>query len=166
MNKLHVDVWTPNETNIRITPLSPGKEFSIVLTPLNLNTWNSYDLDLTAFTGVVMSDIFQFKVDGGTGKIVYLDNLYFYNSNPSAIKELTTNGLNVYPNPVVNTMTVAAQSNISQVLVRNLLGQVIKTVKANGVEQTLDMSTVAAGNYLLTVKMTDGTMSTRKIIKN
>ncbi len=165
MNKLHVDVWTPNETNIRITPISPSKEFSIVLTPLNLNVWNSYDLDLSAFTGVVMSDIFQFKLDGGTGKIVYLDNLYLYNSNPSAVKSLTVNGINVYPNPVVNTITIAAQTSISQVIVRNLLGQVVKTVKANGVEQTLDMSTVAAGNYLLTVKKVDGTMSTQKILK-
>ncbi len=166
MNKLHLDVWTPNETNIRITPISPAKEFSVVLTPLNLNAWNSYDIDLAAFTGVVMSDIFQFKIDGGTGKIVYLDNLYLYNSNPSALSDVTSQALNVYPNPFANTVTIAAQSNISQVTVRNLLGQIVKTQKIDGMQQTLDLSTIAAGNYLLTVKMTDGSMATRKIVKN
>ncbi|MEA4839811.1 MAG: T9SS type A sorting domain-containing protein [Bacteroidales bacterium] len=166
MTKLHLDVWTPNETNIRITPISPGKEFSVVLTPLNLNTWNSYDIDLTSFTGVVMSDLFQFKVDGGTGKIVYLDNLYLYNSNATAVADVTTQGLSVYPNPFADHVTVAAKSNISQVTVRNLLGQIVKNLKANSQEQTFDLSTVVAGNYLMTVKLTDGSMTTQKIIKN
>jgi len=121
---------------------------------------------LTSFTGVVMSDLFQFKVDGGTGKIVYLDNLYLYNSNATAVADVTTQGLSVYPNPFADHVTVAAKSNISQVTVRNLLGQIVKNLKANSQEQTFDLSTVVAGNYLMTVKLTDGSMTTQKIIKN
>jgi len=88
-----------------------------------------------------------------------------YNSNPSALSDVTSQSLNVYPNPFANTVTIAAQSNISQVTVRNLLGQIVKTQKIDGMEQTLDLSTIAAGNYLLTVKMTDGSIATRKIVK-
>lgn len=89
MNKLHIDVWSADATTFQITPISPGpKEFLYTCTPLNLNTWNSYDIDLTSFTGVDMSGVFQFKVVGnGT---VFLDNLYFYDSTSAVDSQAPT----------------------------------------------------------------------------
>lgn len=89
MNKLHVDVWTSDATQFQITPISPGpKEKLVSCTPLVKNQWNSFDIDLSSFTGVNMAEIFQFKVVGdGT---VYIDNLYFYDNTATVDTEAPT----------------------------------------------------------------------------
>ena len=89
MNKLHVDVWTSNGTTFKITPISPGpKEKLFTCTPLVQGQWNSYDIDLSQFTGVNFAEIFQFKIEGnGT---VYIDNLYFYDSTTTVDTEAPT----------------------------------------------------------------------------
>lgn len=89
MNRLHVDVWTSDGTLFQITPISPGpKEKLVSATPLVLNQWNSYDIDLSEFTGVNMAEVFQFKIVGnGT---IYIDNLYFYDNTATVDTEAPT----------------------------------------------------------------------------
>lgn len=89
MNKLHVDVWTSDGTQFQITPISPGpKEKLVTATPLVQNQWNSFDIDLSLFTGVNFAEIFQFKIVGnGT---VYIDNLYFYDNTATVDTEAPT----------------------------------------------------------------------------
>jgi hypothetical protein len=165
MTKLHVDIYPTTETAVRITPISPGHELSISLTPLTANTWNSFDLLLSSFTGVVTSDIFQFKFDGGTGKTFYMDNLYFYNDTPTGLNTAESSNTICYPNPVVDKLTVSAQSEISQVAVRNLLGQSVKVVSVNSTTKSIDLSSIASGNYFVTVKLANGQVSTQKLVK-
>jgi hypothetical protein len=90
MNRLHVDVWTSDGTLFQITPISPGpKEKLITCTPLVQNQWNSYDIDLSEYTGVNFAEIFQFKIVGnGT---VYIDNLYFYDNTATVDTEAPVN---------------------------------------------------------------------------
>lgn len=90
MNKLHIDVWTADGTQFQITPISPGpKEKLVTCTPLVQNQWNSFDLDISGFTGVNFAEIFQFKVVGnGT---VYIDNLYFYDNTATVDTQAPTN---------------------------------------------------------------------------
>jgi hypothetical protein len=89
MNRLHVDVWTSNGTMFKITPISPGpKEKLFTCTPLVQGQWNSYDIDLSEFTGVNFAEIFQFKIEGnGT---VYIDNLYFYDNTATVDTQAPT----------------------------------------------------------------------------
>ena len=79
MDKLHVDVWTADGTTFQITPISSGPaEHLVSVSSVTQNAWNSYDIDLSDFTGVDMSSVFQFKIVGaGT---YYIDNLYFYDT--------------------------------------------------------------------------------------
>ena len=76
-----------------------------------------------------------------------------------------TNGVHCYPNPVVNKLTVSAKSEISQFSIHNLLGQSVKSAFINGLEKTIDVSDVASGNYLITIKLANGQLSTQKIVK-
>jgi hypothetical protein len=75
------------------------------------------------------------------------------------------NGINCYPNPIVNKLTVSAKSEISQIIVRNLLGQSVKSIRMNDLTKTIDLSNVASGNYFVTVKLANGQLSTQKIVK-
>ena len=166
MNKLHVDVYPVDETSLQITPISAGPvEKLITLTPLTLNTWNSFDLPLTSFTGVNMATVFQFKFVGVGGKISYIDNLYFFNDLNNGIANLETAAIKCYPSQVAERMTVSAESEISLVTVRNLLGQSVKSVVVSGLAKNIDLSALSAGNYFVTVKLANGLSVTQKIVK-
>lgn len=79
---LHFDAFTGNETSLQITPISPASpnnaEHLVTVAAPNFNVWNSYDIPVTSFTGVDMSNIIQLKVLGSGGKTIYLDNIYFW----------------------------------------------------------------------------------------
>ena len=167
MSKLHIDVYTENETSLQVTPISdsPVQEFLLALTPLNLNAWNSFDVSLSSFTGVDKTDIFQFKFVGSGGKTVYIDNIYFHDGT-TAIDQLSADKqISVYPSSVHAVFNVKAESAMSQIVVRNLVGQTLKTVQVSGMEKSIDISAFAAGNYLVSVKLANGLISTQKIVK-
>lgn len=170
MNKLHVDIYPLDETSLQITPISPATpnnmEFSVALTPLILNQWNSYNLSLTEFTGVDMTNVIQFKFTGSGGKSVYMDNLYFFNDLGTGFANVTADNLfKCYPSQVIDRLTVKADTEISQVTVRNLLGQLVKFEVVNSNEQSIDLSAVSTGNYFVTVKLVNGQLATQKIVK-
>jgi hypothetical protein len=78
---LHVDFYSGNASTLRVFLISPGAE-----TPYTLNVptagWSSVNIPLSAFAGVNLSNVFQFKFDGGTGKSdIFLDNIYFHKSS-------------------------------------------------------------------------------------
>lgn len=166
MNKLHVDILPVTETSIKLTPISPSKELSTSLGTLLPNVWNSIDIPLSTYTGVVTSDIFQFKFDGGTGGTFYMDNLYFFNDLTSVSTPAEPNNqLNCYPNPVVGSVTISAKSTIREMTLRNLLGQTIRSSQLNSSVQTLDLSDLSAGNYFVTVRLITGERITQKLVK-
>ena len=82
MTHVHIDLWSPDATVVLFTPISASTgEHLVSLTPLNQEAWNSYDIPLSSFTGVAMTDIHQLKFDGQQGvspSNVYIDNIYFY----------------------------------------------------------------------------------------
>lgn len=82
MTKLHLDVWTENCTAFDVFLINPGGVEQKVTVNPTASGWNSYDLDLSAFTaqGIALNNIIQFKFVstpfGGT--TVFYDNIYFY----------------------------------------------------------------------------------------
>ena len=79
MNKLHIDIWTPNCTAFDVYPIVSGQpEQFVTLTP-TLAGWNSFDIDLSNYT-IPLNSIMQFKFVGTPfgSSTVYFDNLYFY----------------------------------------------------------------------------------------
>jgi hypothetical protein len=89
MNSLHIDIWTPNCTqfNLYLINTSPSiVEQKVTLTP-TLSGWNSYDIALSNFNLINLSNVNQLKFDClpfGTS-IVYFDNLYFWKTSNTPI---------------------------------------------------------------------------------
>ena len=78
MVSLHVDVWTPDVTTLKVSIISNGLENAVTLTP-TLAGWNSYDIDLAQYTVPDKTAIIQLKFEGTPpGGTVYLDNIYFW----------------------------------------------------------------------------------------
>ncbi len=82
----------------------------------------------------------------------------------ASISENQIEGLKVYPNPTNGMIAVNAQENIQNISIVNLAGQVVKTFDNDGLNAQLDISDLAAGNYILKIT-TDQTVGSYQIIK-
>ncbi|MDP4238253.1 MAG: T9SS type A sorting domain-containing protein [Bacteroidota bacterium] len=165
MTKVHIDVFTPNETSITFQPISTPSGTKVALTPLALNVWNSYDIPLSSFTGLNKTGVFQVMFNDGTKKIAYIDNIYFYNDETMNVATVAGSSVKCYPSQVTANVKVTADTEISTVTVHNLVGQSVKSVVVNSNEKSIDLSAVPGGNYFVTVKLANGQSSTQKIVK-
>jgi len=168
MNYLHVDIYPITATTMTLGFITATTTPQKVLT-LTTGQWNSINISLselkTSFPTADLTQVKQMSISPVNGTF-YLDNLLFYNDGTTAISNvISENGISCYPNPIINKITVSAKSEISQVSVRNLLGQSVKSVTVNGLTKTIDMSGIASGNYFITLKLANGQLSTQKIIK-
>ena len=170
MNFLHVDIYpvTPTTMTFGFIVANTTVTAQKALT-LTTGQWNSINLsfaDLKASSPTAdFTQVKQISFSPVSGTF-YLDNLLFYNDGTTAISSvISENGISCYPNPIANKLTVSAKTEISQMTVRNLLGQSVKTATVNGFEKVIDLSDLASGNYLLTLKLANGQFSTQKIVK-
>lgn len=168
MTKLHVDVYPLTSTTMQYgfvtVPANPAQTLTLIT-----GQWNSIDLNLADLkTLFPTADYTQVKQIGfwNTAGTFYVDNIYFYSDTATGLNTVeNSNSISYYPNPVIDKLTISAKSKISQVTVRNLLGQSVKTAFVNSLNETIDLSDVAAGNYFITVKLASGTVSTYKTVK-
>jgi hypothetical protein len=86
MQFLHIDMWTADATDVKVTPIngagSPVESLQ-GLTPITAGQWVSYDIALADFTasGMALDQVIQLKFDGQAGTTpsnIWLDNIYFY----------------------------------------------------------------------------------------
>ena len=171
MNKLHVDIYPTTVTTISfgVTTSVAGGEYNLPLTNLTPGAWKGYDISLadlkTAYPALVLTDIKQIGFWHLNGDF-YFDNIYFYNDTNTGISSVgTENKITLYPNPVKDNLTVSAGSEIAQILVCTLVGQTVKSTTVNGLEQSIDLSDVSAGNYIVTIKLANGQFSNQKFVK-
>ena len=165
---MHVDVY-PTTTFIistQVVTVTTTVANWVSLGTLTPNQWNSIDVPVSSFTNSVKTDIKQvgFQTTGTPGTF-YMDNLYFYNDAATSVANVSSTTVKCYPSQVTDRLTVKAETEISQVVVRNLLGQSVKSVAVNSNEQSIDLSAVSSGNYFVTVKLVNGQSATQKIIK-
>jgi uncharacterized protein (DUF39 family) len=169
MTGLHIDIYPTSETSIKISPINTSKGGTLKQNDTSVGTlipnqWNSIDIPLSTI-GVDMTAVDQFIFSGGTSGSFYMDNLYFWKVSTGINEVAGSTQIRCYPNPAVNNLTISAQSNISEITVRNLIGQSIKTEIVNGTSKTIDLSGLASGNYFLVAKMNNGMISTQKFSK-
>lgn len=81
------------------------------------------------------------------------------------------NHLKIYPNPVRLVITIELTGanlwyNQSVVLLKNTLGQVVKTVKLEDMQQQIDVSKLPNGIYFMEVNTLKGVLSKKIVINN
>ena len=154
------------DIGLQIITVTPTTANWVSLGTLTVNQWNSKDIPLTSFTNSVKTDLKQvgFITTASFGTF-YMDNLYFWKDPATSVANVETSTVKCYPSQVTDRFNVKAETEISQVTVRNLLGQSVKSVAVNSNEQSIDLSAVSSGNYFVTVKLVNGQSATQKIIK-
>lgn len=144
--------------------------FELLVTNTKINEWELMTFDFTSQIGKTFTRLVflpDFIIPRATGGTSYIDNITFSDGSTTAVNSVSAdiNSITCYPNPAIDQINVSAKSEISQVIVGNLLGQSVKTVTVNSREKTIDLRAISSGNYFLTVKLADGQFSTQKIVK-
>lgn len=97
----------------------------------------------------------------------YIRNFHVDN-DPNDVKniELGNNNIIIYPNPVINNLTVNSNIEISALRVYNMYGQMVYEQYANrSLKEDIDLTSLVKGNYLLKVEFKNGLSSVRKLVK-
>lgn len=181
----HMDIWVPTTTtldksfNVKFSNWNGGTaedsaiEFSFrnaSTPPLpnpNPGTWISYDIPLSSFTVAAKNanrnDLVQFVISSDLGTVFY-DNLYLHKNTTLSTEKFETSSVKMYPNPVNNTLTIEANSEIQRVSVYNILGQEVMNASPKRSSVTLQTSDLQKGVYMVTTEI-DGNLSTSKVVK-
>ena len=92
-------------------------------------------------------------------------------SDTSACTTFSTIGLNelsasfnLYPNPATSTVTIASSQTIDQIFITDLSGKVISILTEKGMNQTIDVSDLSRGMYLVKVN-SQGNQITKQFVK-
>ncbi len=149
MEKLHLDMWTANATTVNVFCISPGPVETAYALPVTPGQWVSYDIPLSAFTNVDMTNLIQFKFDGGNGSpTIFLDNLYFYKGEGTSVESLKDQSVTIYPNPVKAGQNVQLSEVADQIDVFDLNGKLIYSAKNSSRIQTTSLK---QGWYLISI---------------
>ena len=119
---LHMDIWSATDGELAVFLIGGGNEKSHVLN-VEAGQWNSFDIDLAAFSNtfdpsanVDLTDVQQLKfesqvnaVRSTTGlKTFYMDNLYFSTTTPT---EGTPYPMEAAPTPTVDNSAISLFSD-------------------------------------------------------
>ncbi len=169
MTYIHMDVYptdaTVNILKYNVVPVGGGGTGWTSFPTLIANQWNSVDV-LTSTLGLPGTSVFQvgFGTFGGEGTF-YVDNIFFSKTISTSISNTLTNDVSIYPNPMKDQLNINSESEIKSIEIYNIMGQLVKNISTNSLEKVIDMSSFAAGNYFVSVKLANGLISTQKIVK-
>lgn len=80
---LHLDVWSADIGNLKVSLIGGGAENGITR-PLTAGSWNSIDIDMAQYTSPDKTQIIQMKLEPSTPGTIYVDNIYFYGTAASS----------------------------------------------------------------------------------
>ncbi len=123
----------------------------------------------TTLTGLAMNETIEvackFAFAGGMAVTSYLTYRVGENCVPTSVEFFTDARVTLYPNPFTGMLQVDSESEIEEVEVRNLSGQLVTIVQAHSNRVTLNLSSVSAGIYFIIVKQADGSISVHRVMK-
>ncbi len=134
----------------------------------------------TTMQAAAMASMVLVPPSSGTGATGYgtIGENYNLTQNPSLLIPCSTTGvtpsptelkssLSIYPNPTtgeVNISINSAEETLNEIIVINMLGQQVKTVKGNNVDYySIDLSEMSKGIYFVKCNFASGSV-TRKIL--
>ncbi|WP_179354180.1 hypothetical protein [Winogradskyella vidalii] len=94
MEYLHVDIWTADENEAKLSPISSGPNETAYDLDLTAQQWTSFDIPLSFFTDqnplVDLASIIQLKLESvPEGGAIFVDNIYFYRESEEPVDGVT-----------------------------------------------------------------------------
>ena len=142
--------YTSGFAETQMTNVS-GKKFSISLSGKT--------------SGSIIKVACKFAYAGGMTVTKQLSYTVGNNCGTAALETITSSDIWIYPNPAANWIHISATSEIQEIQLKNILGQTVKILKVNGLQQSVDISDIPTGNYLVISKLENGRLNINKIVK-
>jgi len=91
-----------------------------------------------------------------------LGEFYYSEQNTLSVSEIDNSEFNIYPNPVINTLTINTKLPITKVGIYSILGQKVKEIDANF--NSISTHDLSNGIYLLRIESENGN-AIKKLVK-
>ncbi|PHR30800.1 MAG: hypothetical protein COA38_09675 [Fluviicola sp.] len=104
----------------------------------------------------------------GTISAIFVDTAYILdNDSTTGFKDLNLNALSVevYPNPVSSTLNLASEQQMKSYSIVDLNGRVMTTGELKTNQFTLNVENLPKGFYIIRVELEDGSLATKKVLK-
>lgn len=166
--KVKIQVYKPFISSFLLKFENGGTNFEKAVANTLINQWEEITFDLTDKIGQTITRMTLIPDNIGTRnaeRICYWDNISFNSNTANGLHTPTDYNIRLFPNPFKDQLKITAEQEISTITVRNLIGQILINRMVNSREINLDLQDVSAGNYLVTIKLTNGEFVTQKIIK-
>ena len=180
---IHLDVWTPeaNAFGIKLQdfgandtdefPNADDSEMEVQsTTKQTAGAWVSHDFAIADFTGLTgTANLGQLQLllgsaAGGTQGTAFIDNLYIYKSATASVSDNASLNVSMYPNPTTNTLNLTAQGVIKNASIYNVIGKEVLRLDINKNSESIDVSKLPKGIYLIKYTM-DDKVGSAKFIK-
>ena len=135
-----------------------------------VSNWRTEGINISSYAGKP-SVMFGFKNVSGYGENIFIDNINIKNvGNTTGISNVNSlDGINLYPNPAHNNIFINTTEKSTSISVTDVIGQtVIADQRVNSSEQvqSIDISNLAEGVYLVKVLSSDNQVKVIRFIKN
>ena len=142
--------------------VNPTYEIEVIDSVRVNETYNNYGVVVTpADTGVLYYTINE-TTENGCDSIIRLTIIVY---SPIGVQEYVTPQLRVYPNPTTAYVNIEGE-RMQTVYVYDMRGRLLQVQEVDTPEHTqLSFHNMANGNYIIRIRLQDGVMISRKIIK-
>jgi len=135
--------------------------------------WTPFEIQLDDYGDADSATIMLFafypigQTDGPNGNsVLWVDNLSF-NSPITSVEDLrgTANGFNLFPNPTIDQFTIRTDAAVTEgttISVYSILGSLVHTEALRNSGQTVNVSGLPAGTYVVELR-TSNSLSSRKL---
>lgn len=107
--------------------------------------------------------IYRVRAITSTLQSAYTDTVQI--TVPVAIQEYTIKNLKVYPNPVIESLTIEASQTIAKVELYSLTGALLQSTEPDSKQAIIPMESYVQGVYTLKIIAKDGAETSVKVIK-
>lgn len=108
----------------------------------SIDTGNSYDK-------VVLIFDLGTSGDGSENYTFYIDDLTLSNGATASVLNNELLGVSMYPNPATNSLNITAQGVINNAAIYNLLGEQVLYMNVNKTRESIDVSSLSSGVYVI-----------------
>ena len=140
-----------------------SKLYTIALGADDNKKWLSLDVELGA--DFERNNILQFLLTtSATVNVGYMDNIYMYRAATAGVSDNELLNVSMYPNPAADRLNISAANTIKNASIFNILGKKVMSLEINKNSESIDVSSLASGIYLIKYQL-DTATGTAKFIK-
>ena len=116
---------------------------------------------------VTSSGTYGLNVESDDGCVGYDEMEVEFIECSNSINELEAGSVSVYPNPANQSFTISTANNLrnAEVHVYNSLGQKVQTLSMASSLETIDVSSLAVGNYVIQITSDEGVWQQHMLIQ-